>query len=701
MDQSGNIFGAARAENDALLKTAFVETAEFKNLAYTNDFHVAVGRRGTGKSAVFIRLREAVAKANTLLLESTAEEHYTLAIGETLASVSPKYEHARAASKLLWKSSVLTHVCAEIVLHRNSHLTRGQEWINDHLERWQLDRKQSIYATAALMLKAANKQSLQSLLEDISNNGRVQALQQFVGDWLNSNGKKVLLLVDRLDEGWAADPVPTGVLGGLVVAAVELAEAYCPVHVLAFVRDNMFRALAHFDPDFSRNIEDTSLRLNWTEESLFALITERIKIAFRLSEQKDSRIWERFAQNELKGRAGFREVLKHTLYRPRDLLILLNRAYQNAQAGGRTQVIGADIEKAALSISQKRLEDLIKEYDRVLPGTAEFAAAFKGAPSSMTYAAALEILQDCRADGSTDASHSLAVLGSAEEVFLALHGIGFLGTEIAHGEFAFCHDGTQTNMGKLSNDLRVAVHPCYAKALGLQDGDVAVEIAEQAEDEGPTSDDENSHQEMGEAAKTKIQDQRSRQLGKVLVDYTQIEPGIPHAALFEEWLNRVIKVLFSGHLINVDLHPNRNAALRRDIVGTNTAVSPFWRRLREDYGCRQVVFEAKNYSELGPNEFNQAVSYGGGAYGKATFIVSRGKAGLDENERAHIKSRYYGQQHLIILLPAEMLVLCLRKQRSERRVDYTEETLQRLLDTYERQYLGEDAGRKRRRRRKK
>lgn len=700
MQRSGNIFGAARAENDVLLKTAFVETAEFKNLAYTNDFHVAVGRRGTGKSAVFIKLRETVAKANTLVLESTAEEHHTLAIGEALSAVSSKYEHARAASKLLWKSSILTHVCAEIVFYRNAHLTREQQWVREHLQRWLLDRKQSIYATTAVMLKAANKNSLQSLLEDIYSNGKVQALQQFVGDWLNENEKKVVLLVDRLDEGWAADPVPTGVLGGLVIAAVDLAEAVCPVHVLAFVRDNMFRALAHFDPDFSRNIEDTSLRLNWSEESLFTLITERIKVAFNLVEQKDARIWERFAQNDLKGRAGFREVLKHTLYRPRDLLILLNRAYHNAQGGGRNQVIGADIEKAALSISQKRLEDLIKEYDRVLPGTAAFTEAFRGAQSSMTYAQALEVLDGCSADG-TGASHSLAVLGSAEEVFLALHGIGFLGTEISHGEFAFCHDGTQTNMGTLSNALRVAVHPCYAKALGLQDGAVAVEIAEQAEDEGPTSDDENARQEIGESAKTKLQDQRSRQLGKVLVDYTQIEAGVGHAGLFEDWLSRVVKVLFSGQLVNVDLHPNKNSVLRRDVVGTNIAASPFWRRLKEDYGCRQVVFEAKNYSELGPTEFNQAVSYGGGAYGKATFIVSRGKAGLDENERAHIKSRYYGQQHLIILLPAELLLLCLRKQRSERRVDYTEETLQRLLDTYERQYLEEDTRPKRKRRRKK
>jgi hypothetical protein len=693
MDKHGNIFGAARAENDPLLNAAFVETAEFKNLAYTNDFHVAVGRRGTGKSAIFLKLKESIPKTKTLLIESAAEEHHTLAISETLAAISPKYEHARAASKLLWKASVLAHVSSELIHRRNAHLTTGDEWIERHLERWQLDKKPSVYATASLMLRSAAKSSLQDLLADISANGRTQELQKFCGGWLARNDKKVLLLVDRLDEGWAADPVPTGVLGGLTVAAVELAEAYCPIHILAFVRDNMFRALAHFDADFSRNIEDTSLRLNWTEDSLFLLITERIRVALSLAEQKDLRIWDRFAQNELKGRAGFREVLKHTLYRPRDLLILLNKAYQAARSGGRTHIIGSDIDGAALAISQKRLDDLIKEYDQVLPGTSQFTSAFKGAPTSMSYEYALQLLDRCVIDGSTDAAHSAAVLGSPEEVFFALHGIGFLGTEIAHGEFTFCHDGTQSNTVNLAN-RRVAVHPCYARALALEDGDVAIEIAEQAEDEAPASEDEASEREVTQSAHLKLRDQRSRQLGKVLVDYTHIDPGDAHASRFEEWVTRAVKVLFSGQIINAELHPNKNAALRRDVVGTNLGATPFWRRMLEDYGCRQVVFEAKNYSELGPAEFNQAVNYGGGAFGKASFIVSRGAAGLDENERAHIKSRYYGQQHLIVILPAELIVLCLRKQRSERRVDYTENTLGRLLDTYERQYLGEQAGRK-------
>lgn len=393
-ERVGNIFGSARAENDSLLDATFVETAEFKNLAYTNDFHVAVGRRGTGKSAVFLKLRETLNRSKTILIEATAEEHATLTLTSTLHAVSESYEHARAVSKLLWKSAILTHIAAEIVVYRNAHLPKSSDWLREHLISFKPTARPSLYSTTISMLRAADKSSFQSLISSVATASRIDELQKFVSNWLNGDSKKAVVLLDRLDEGWTAEPTATGVLGGLTVAAVELAEAFCPIHVLAFVKDNMFRALAHYDQDFSRNIEDASLRLKWTEESLFLLITARIRVALNIEDQKDVRIWDRLAQNELKGRNGFREVLKHTLYRPRDLLNLLNTAYQNARSSSREHLILSDIDDAALTISRTRLDDLIKEYKEVLPGTIDFTQAFRGSHSPMLYAQALASLEE-------------------------------------------------------------------------------------------------------------------------------------------------------------------------------------------------------------------------------------------------------------------------------------------------------------------
>lgn len=235
----------------------------------------------------------------------------------------------------------------------------------------------------------------------------------------------------------------------------------------------------------------------------------------------------------------------------------------------------------------------------------------------------------------------------------------------------------------------MAIHPCYWQALDLQDADLPLEVVVNVHDDyEPTE------------GKEAIRDQRLKQLGRILAELDQIDEGVSHAGRFEAWVHGAVVVLFAGALTNAVLHPNKNAAQRRDIVATNAASGGFWKRILDDYSCRQVVFEVKNYAELGPAEFNQAVAYGGQPYGKASFIVTRGTPGLDDTERAQIKSRYYGTQHLIVVIPASMLRQCLTKQRSQSRQDYTEDALSKLLDTYERQYLGVDAQRRSKRRRR-
>ena len=54
-----NLLGDITAEGDkALLDIAFIETPEYRSLLESNDRTVIVGRRGTGKSAMYLKLAE-------------------------------------------------------------------------------------------------------------------------------------------------------------------------------------------------------------------------------------------------------------------------------------------------------------------------------------------------------------------------------------------------------------------------------------------------------------------------------------------------------------------------------------------------------------------------------------------------------------------------------------------------------------------
>jgi hypothetical protein len=163
--------------------------------------------------------------------------------------------------------------------------------------------------------------------------------------------------------------------------------------------------------------------------------------------------------------------------------------------------------------------------------------------------------------------------------------------------------------------------------------------------------------------------------------------GADDAAKFEEWVHRTIQILFAGHLANVELHPNKDAVHRRDVVATNISSTGFWRRIYEDFHAHQVVFEIKNYAELKLEDMRQALAYSGDYYGSITFLVYRTESeGASEKERDWLQE-IYRHKHLILLLPAKCLARCVSKQRSGVRDEYTDEFLTKRLDTHLRSYL--------------
>lgn len=157
----------------------------------------------------------------------------------------------------------------------------------------------------------------------------------------------------------------------------------------------MFRALAQLDSDFTRHIEGHALRLHWDENSLFRLVTRRLRVALDLQEvENDVKVWNRFAQRELKDKDGFEHCLRHTLYRPRDILVLLNEAYMSVLRDKREEIVGSDVEGTAKQISQNRLEDLMKEYERVLPGLKLFVSLFEGGRAQESVGAVADRLDE-------------------------------------------------------------------------------------------------------------------------------------------------------------------------------------------------------------------------------------------------------------------------------------------------------------------
>jgi hypothetical protein len=157
----------------------------------------------------------------------------------------------------------------------------------------------------------------------------------------------------------------------------------------------------------------------------------------------------------------------------------------------------------------------------------------------------------------------------------------------------------------------------------------------------------------------------------------------------ERWVFRVVKVLFAGVLSNPQLKPNGGAIQRRDVVATNLGATPLWRRVLEDYGVRQVIFEVKNYEELQPDDFRQVLSYSTREYGRLVVVVTRTTSETPtETEKGWLRTLYFEHdQRVALIVPALVLARCVSKLRSDRKYNYTDDTLQKRMDTFIRSYL--------------
>jgi hypothetical protein len=669
-----NVLGDLRAEFDhQMLKSAFLETADYKTLIDTTDRPIVVGRRGTGKSALAYRLQEhwrSASHTDTVALAPTEEQ----IIG--LRAMMPgfygsKYSMIRAGARSAWRYALLAETAHVLTRHYKFQHVSSPDLLRRHSEAWiplgadlSMRLRRKLLQVGALIDSSTRIAEIPTLLE-------LNALQDAVDAALRELRQHVVILIDRVDEGYEPDELGVALVDALVLAAIDINTRIDHARVTLFLRDNMARAVEQLDPDYSRNIEGQTLRLHWEEGQLFSLICNRLRQAFDVEAESDLKVWNRCTARELQGRDGFKKCLRLTLYRPRDILALLNDAFLVAQREGRQEIIESDVDLTAQQISKNRLDDLHKEYSAILPGLRLHTASFAQAAPEMTVAEAYELVdrssEAIRADEA--AAQTFTLLNTPSDISSALYSVGFLGIkDPASGVTAFCHDGRMLDRTLKDTD-RVMVHPCYWMALGVAHADIEPGRAQEIFDD---------YDIRVVSASPEI---RKAKLSRLIGELDRMRVGDEAATEFEDWCLRAIQVIFAVQLTNIELHPNGGAVQRRDVVATNLTKSPFWKRIREDYAVRQVIFEVKNYKDMGPEEYRQMTTYLAGEYGNAGFIITRDDSEnlLSDRELPWMREIYNRQKKLVVKLTGSFLRRILSKLRSPQRHDEAESAVEQAV----------------------
>lgn len=689
-----NPLGDIRAEADhQMLSTAFYETPDYLTLLESEEKVVVVGRRGTGKSAITYKLNKQWKEQRLgALVVVSPDEHHMLALLPLIAKAGETFTQVRGASRLLWRYGLMLEVAQQLsVRFKVKELVAQRECLSSHLRDWGkpdqsfFDKLRHKYKK--VITSATPKDEIISSLSDAFEIGSIERdLRSVLNGPLRAH-----ILIDRLDEGFEPDKSSVAFIDGAVTAAIDLSTAFKGhIKPLVFLRDNIFRAVAHYDQDFTRNIEGQALRLHWDVNNLFYLVCNRIRAAFTDDTENNKRLWNRYVAHDLQAEDGFRQCLKFTLYRPRDILILLNSAFENASkrdlTATRTTISFVDLEKSAKTISENRLDDLCKEYRHIFPSIEQSISIFSSRSPEISYLEACELLSalSLKKPTSIDAAVDQAIFSRPEDYVRALYGVGFFGVyDQASGSYVFSHDGRNPE-SDITQDKRMLIHPCYWMALNLTKSTLNPEEATEINDE---------YEIKVSSITPEI---RSARLGRLITEYNTIPEGAEGAGDFENWCLEALKICFAGRLDNIALHPNKDSVNRRDLVGTNLAQTTFWKRVEKDYNSRQVIFEVKNYTSPTLDDYRQLQAYMSGAYGNISFLICRHwsvNLESDSKDLAWIKSIHSDHKKVVVKLTAKFIADILSKLRNPRKHDAGDNALGTLLDTYERLYFGQQSAR--------
>ncbi|QQC62782.1 P-loop ATPase, Sll1717 family [Paraburkholderia ginsengisoli] len=686
-----SLLGEQTAENDArLLLANFIETPEYRSILEAKDSTVVVGRRGTGKSAMFAKLQEfwgTQKAANVIAI--APEDFQTISFRSIFKPFEGRYSYVRSVARIVWKYGFLMEMLCHLAKHfKTRERIADYRIAQEHIKRWQSvpsDFFTALSSRIAPLVRAAGADP-EGLIGSLHQTLEINELERAFSTLLDASSVRFFILIDKLDEGYENDETGAAIVSGAIAVVAEVNKRYDRVRPVIFQRDNILRAVQKFDPDYTRNIEGEVVSIHWDTYQLQHLVAKRLNTAFGMQIENAQKIWDRCTANEglgreLQGIEGFKKCLQFTLYRPRDLLSLLNQAFFSAAREDRATIVLRDLEKTAKAISGNRLDDLRKEYSSIIPSLTVAVSMFEHGAPEMTYRDALSIIDGMpsaiKAAGGGEAVEQDYVILKSDGVIRSLYSVGFVGTHDENSNtFTFCHDGRQPDRGFTSND-RILVHPCYWIALNLSRNALAPDEAEQINDE---------YEIKVTSTSPEI---RAQRIGSLIAELGQIQEGRQDADEFEVWTLTAVQTVFAGHLSNVERKANGNAVQRRDIVGTNLAKSSAWSRIEKDYGVRQVVFDAKNYRSVGRDEYRQMSTYLHGAYGRLGFLVTR-----DDDENLHsgaeldwVREIFTNEKKLIVRLSYKFFQRLLGKLRNPEKHDAVDSALSALLDNYERRYL--------------
>lgn len=412
--------GKDEAEQDANLARYFLKTEAYAASRRGAKF-VVIGRKGSGKSAIFTLLNDELAKEN-LVVQITPDQ-YAWSTLRSYKEIGISIEHAHTnAWKLTIISAIVWRLTEEKLLSQTSSLVPYYKFFKDSYNPQDSNWFLNIADKAKKVLEGVKIEGIS--FDFGSSIGTplkiVNELKLLVKkEW--PEGKKMTILFDRLDDSWDASEESKYLLVGLFKAIAELNTHFAElVQCIAFIRSDIYNNLIFDDQDKIRQYEQPIV---WDSDNLKKLICERIRVSLDLT-STDEEIWtDLFSKKAYRSKASPEKYLMdRTFKRPRDIISLVRSAIEKAIENGHDCIETTDTRTVEEErYSESKYKDLIIENQKQYPFTKDLLDTFSSRLHILTSDELREICKDFAVNKKLDQN--------ADQLIRYLFSIGFLGVK--------------------------------------------------------------------------------------------------------------------------------------------------------------------------------------------------------------------------------------------------------------------------------
>src|SRR5580704_1682064 len=466
--------GDLAAENEIKgLRSYFVATAQY-NEAKRGHARLVVGRKGTGKTAIFYGIRNAYKSSHShLVLDLKPEGHQFTKLRESINDLSiGLQEHVLTA---FWNYLLLMEIAHKIV-----HADKGFSY-RDHKAREAYLAVEAAYGPETVTEQADFSERLLKLVEDVVSRKAnainilttaevtnliyskdIRALNDALGQYL-AKKDGVWLLFDNLDKGWPVFGAKTEdilILRSLLEASRKLERQLesrdVEFHAVVFIRSEIFERLIRETPDRGK---DTAVLLDWNDPEVFReIVRRRIALNTEMEGMSFQELWPVFFESHIRGEESFSYIIGHTLMRPRDVLRFLRQCIDVAINRGHEVITEGDVLQAERTFSEDAFQELVLELGDIDPLTSNIPFAFIGSQAFLSK----DKLHSILASISVPADQ----MDIAEDILLWF---GFLGIADPASDdrfaYQFQHNLRRMRSGLPSN-FGFVIHPAFRRALG-------------------------------------------------------------------------------------------------------------------------------------------------------------------------------------------------------------------------------------------